>query len=175
MSDQPNTYEYVVKKDAMLNVDALKERILSLEAANDFLKEQNDNLSSLSRLVSNVVQQKKIADFVGFVDRHLLNDGLEIFANESDEDGIHLLIPDAKVVDGKIVRNNNNYTVTGTVTYEWVVHVDATSEDDAQEIAEEFIAEASASFHISHEPDGITNHDIDDYNPSVDVSDIYEN
>lgn len=175
MSDR-NPYEYLTTKPVFgAPSQAENERIKELEAANAFLKEQNDNLASLSRLVSNVVQQQKIADFVEFVDRHLLDDGLEMFANESDEEGIHLLIPDAKVVDGKIVRNKTNYTVTGTITYEWTVHVDATSDDDAQEIAEEFIADASASFFISGAPDGITGHDIDEYSPTVDVSDTYEN
>jgi hypothetical protein len=48
MSETPNTYEYIVKKQAMLNVDSLNERIAELESANAFLKEQNDSLPYIS-------------------------------------------------------------------------------------------------------------------------------
>jgi hypothetical protein len=176
MSETSNTYEYIVKKQAMLNVDSLNERIAELESANAFLKEQNDSLSYISTAAAKVRDKQNITDLCNFVDVYLLDNGLSLDFTGNNDSGILLYIDGAQVNDENIITpNKNNYSVTGTVSFEWVVEVDAAEEDEAQEIAESLISGANFSFYISHEPDAVTASSIDDYYPNIEVVDIYEN
>jgi hypothetical protein len=174
MSDEPNTYEYIVKKQAFLNTDALNERIAELEAANTFLKEQNDNLSFLSNRVGNVYRTQRIDDFASFIDNHLLANDLEIVFHDEDEDGLVFHIPDAVLNDGIISPKSKSFTVSGTVQLDWSVEVKATDEDEAQEIAERHVDGADFNAYFSrHEQ--VEEADIDTYNLSVEVTDVCEN
>lgn len=175
MTEDTNSYEYLIKKQAMLNVDSLNERIAELEAANAFLKEQNDNLSSLSQKVATVYTNQGTGDFINFINQHLLSNGLAIEFLDSEDDGINLFIPDARILNSRIERNRVNYTVTGTVSFEWTVEVDAEDDLQAQEIAERTIADTNYSFYNSHEPDEVTDIHIDDYSAAIETVDIYEN
>lgn len=176
MSEDQTSYEYLIKKQAMLNVDGLSERIAELESANTYLKEQNDNLAALASSVSRVFLSQDVVRFTTFIDAHLLETGLEIELSDSglDGDGVVLTIPNARIVEGKIKRNKQAFTVVGTVTMDWTVDVEAEDEDDATEIAEQFMGGASFSSYTSHEPDGVTHHEVDDYSVQIDVSDTYE-
>ena len=171
-----NTYEYIVKKQAMLNVDSLNERIAELEAANAFLKEQNDSLSYISTAAAKVRDKQNITDFLNFADVYLLDNGLTLDFTGNNDSGILLYIENAQVNDENIITpEKTNYSVAGTVSFEWVVEVDAADDDEAQQIAEDLISSANLSFHISHEPDEVTASSIDDYYPNVETVDIYEN
>lgn len=176
MSEDTNTYEYLVKKQATLNVDSLNERIKELESANAFLKEQNDSLSHISTAAAKVRDKQNITDLCNFVDVYLLDNGLSLDFTGNNDSGILLYIENAQVNDENIITpNKNNYSVTGTVSFEWVVEVDAADEDEAQEIAEGVISNTNYSFYTSNEPDGVTSSNIDDYYPNVETVDIYEN
>lgn len=175
MSEETNSYEYIIKKQAMLNVDSLNERIAELEAANAFLKEQNDNLSSLSQKVSTVYTNQGTGDFTNFINQHLLANDLSIEFLDSEDDGINLFIPDARIVGSRIERNKTHYTVSGTITFDWTVDVDAEEDLQAQEIAERVISDATFSFYTPHHQDEVTDVDIDDYSASIETVDIYEN
>ena len=142
MSDEPNTYEYIIKKQAFLNTDALNERIAELEAANTFLKEQNDNLSLLSNKVANVYRSQRLNDFVDHINGHLLAGDLEIEFHEEDEEGLVFHIPGAVLSDGVIGRAKKSFSVTGTLSLEWTAEVTAEDEDEAAEIAERHIHDA---------------------------------
>lgn len=176
MSEDQTSYEYLIKKQAMLNVDGLSERIAELESANTSLKEQNDNLAALASSVSKVFLSQDVVRFTTFIDAHLLESGLEIELSDSglDGDGVVFTIPNARIVEGSITRNKKAFTVVGTVTMDWTVEVEAADEDDATEIAEQFMGDASFSSYLSHEPDGVTSHEVDDYSVQVEVSDTYE-
>jgi hypothetical protein len=174
MSDEPNTYQYIVKKQALLNTDALNERIAELEAANNFLKEQNDNLSFLSNRIGNVYRAQRLDDFVNTINAHLLNNDLEIEFVDCDEDGIEFRIPDALLSDGIISRSTRSFTVSGTVTLDWSVEVNATDSDEASEIAERHVDGADYQAYFASHPQ-VEEADIDTYNLSVDVSDVCEN
>jgi hypothetical protein len=175
VSDEPNTYEYIIKKQAFLNVDSLNERIAELESANTFLKEQNDNLASLSRKASGVYQSQNLGQFVDFINGHLLANDLEIEYVDDDNEGLSFRIPDAVLSDGTISREKQSFTVTGTITLDWTVEVSASDEDDAIDLAERLIHDASITSYISHEPDEIEACDIDDYNLTVEVTGSYPN
>jgi hypothetical protein len=175
MSDEPNTYEYIVKKQAFLNTDTLEKRIVELEAANTFLKEQNDNLASLSRKVSGVYQSQNLGQLVDFINNHLLANDLEIEYVDDDDEGITFRIPNAVLSDGTISREKQSFTVTGTITLDWTVEVQAGDEDDAIDLAERLIHDASITSYISYEPDEIEACDIDDYNLTVEVTGSYPN
>jgi hypothetical protein len=166
-------YEYIVKKSAMLNVDSLNERIAQLETANKSLQEQNDNLSFLSNRVANVYRSQRLDDFVGFINDHLLST-LNIEFYEEDEDGLVFHIPDAVLKDGSISPKSKSFTVSGTVTLDWSVEVNATDEDEAQEIAERHVDGADFNAYFSHH-EQVDEADIDTYNLSVDVTDVSEN
>jgi hypothetical protein len=174
MSDEPNTYEYIIKKQAFLNTDALNERIAELEAANTFLKEQNDNLSSLSRKVSGVYQSQNLGQFVDFINGHLLAGDLEIEFHDEDEDGLVFHIPDAVLKDGAISREKQSFTVTGTVTLDWSVELEASDESEAHDIAERLVDGAEYHAYFSNH-EQVESADIDTYNLSIEVSDICEN
>lgn len=175
MSEE-NTYQYLIQKQAMLNVDSLNERIAELETANAFLKEQNDSLSYISTSAAKVREGQNITDFLNFADVYLLDNGLTLDFTGNNDSGILLYIDDAQVNDdGIITPKKNNYSVTGTVSFEWVVEVDAADEDEAQDIAENLIQAANFTYYISGEPDEVTGASIDDYYPNIEVVDIYEN
>jgi hypothetical protein len=175
MSDEPNTYEYIIKKQAFLNNDALNERIAELESANTFLKEQNDNLSFLSNRAGNVYRAQRLDDFLGFINDHLLSSDLEIALHEEDEEGLVFHIPSATLKDGIISRVKQSWTVTGHITLDWTVEVLSEDEDDAIELAERLIHDANITSYVSHEPDEIESCDIDDYNLTVEVTGSYPN
>lgn len=176
MSEQPNPYQYLIDKPRFAS-DAEKDaRIAELESANDFLKRQNDNLSYISQKAADVRTSQNITDFLNFVDVYLLDNGLTLDFTGNNDSGILLYIEDAQVNDDNIITPaKTNYSVTGTVSFEWVVEVDATDENEAQEIAESLIQSANTSFYISHEPDEVTASSIDDYYPTIETTDIYEN
>jgi hypothetical protein len=173
MSDEQNTYQYIVKKQAMLNTDALNERIAELESANTFLKEQNDNLSFISNRAGNVYREQRLNDFVGFINDHLLAD-LDIDFHEEDEEGLVFHIPGAALKDGAIVRQNKSFTVSGTLLLDWTVEVTASDEDDAHEIAERHIDGVDINAYFPHH-EQVDEADIDNYNLTVEVTDICEN
>jgi hypothetical protein len=173
MSDEQNTYQYIVKKQAMLNVDSLNERIAELEAANTFLKEQNDNLSFISNRAGNVYREQRLNDFVGFINDHLLTE-VDIAFYEEDEEGLVFHIPGAALNDGVISRKAKSFTVTGTLVLEWTADVTAADEDDAYEIAERHIHDVDINAYFPHR-ENVDNADIDTYSLTVEVSDTYEN
>ena len=176
MSEDTNSYQYLIQKQAMLNVDSLNERIAELEAANAFLKEQNDSLSYISTAAAKVRDGQNIHDFINFADVYLLDNGLSLDFTGNNDSGILLYIEDAQVDDDNIITpKKKNYSVTGTVSFEWVVEVDAADEDDAQDIAESVIQGANFTYYISGEPDEVTGASVDDYYPNIEVVDIYEN
>jgi hypothetical protein len=175
MSDEPNTYQYIVKKAAMLNVDALNDRIAELESANTFLKEQNDNLSFLSNRAGNVYRAQNINDFVSFINNHLLNGDLEIEYVDADEYGINFVIPNATVNEQLLIQPaKQSYTVSGTLTVEWTAELSATDEDEAAEIAERHIHDADLTAYFPHHDD-VDEADIDTYSLTVEVADTYKN
>ena len=173
MSEQPNPYQYLIDKPRFGN--GADERIAELESANAFLKQQNDRLSFMSEKAAEVRTSQNIEKFINFVDVYLLDNGLTLDFTGNNDSGILLYIDHAQVEDDIITPAKTNYSVTGTVSFEWVVEVDAADEDDAQEIAESLISGANFSFHISHEPDEVTASSVDDYYPNIEVVDIYEN
>ena len=176
MTEDTNSYQYLIQKQAMLNVDGLNERIAELEAANAFLKEQNDSLSYISTAAAKVRDKQNITDLLNFADVYLLGNGLTLDFTGNNDSGILLYIENAQVNDDNIITPaKTNYSVTGTVSFEWVVEVDAEDEDGAQDIAESLIQGSNFTFYISHEPDEVTASSIDDYYPNVETVDIYEN
>jgi hypothetical protein len=174
MSDEQNTYEYIIKKQAFLNTDALNERIAELEKSNDLLKEQSSNLWSLSAKVGNVYRNQNLGEFIGFINEHLLADDLEIEFHEEDEEGLVFHIPGAALKDGAIVPQSKSFTVSGTVTLDWTVEVNAPDEDEAHEIAERHIDGADIHSYFSHH-EQVEGADIDTYNMSIEVTDVCEN
>ena len=176
MSEDQNSYQYLIQKQAMLNVDGLNERIAELESANAFLKQRVEGLSIISEKAATVRTSQSITDLINFVDVYLLDNGLSLDFTGNNDSGILLYIDGAQVNDDNIITpEKTNYSVTGTVSFEWVVEVDAEDEDSAQDIAESLISGANCSFYISHEPDEVTASSIDDYYPNVETVDIYEN
>ena len=174
MSDEQNTYQYIVKKQAMLNVDSLNERIAELESANTFLKEQNDNLSFLSNRAGNVYRAQRLDDFLGFINSHLLSSDLEIAFHEEDEEGLVFHIPSATLTDGIIGRAKKSFSVTGTLSLEWTAEVTAEDEDEAAEIAERHIHDVDINAYFPHN-EQVDEADIETYSLSVEVSDACEN
>jgi hypothetical protein len=174
MSDEPNTYQYIVKKQAMLNVDKLNERIAELESTNKTLQEQNDNLSFISNRAGNVYREQRLNDFVGFINGHLLANDLEIELDDASEAGLIFHIPDALLIDGAISRTKKSFTVTGTLSLEWTAEVTASDEDEAYEVAERHIHDADVHAYFPHH-EQVDEADIDTYSLNVEVSDTYEN
>jgi hypothetical protein len=64
--------------------------------------------------------------------------------------------------------------VTGHITLDWTVEVLSEDEDDAIDLAERLIHDASISAHLPH-GDDIESADIDDYNLTVEVTGSYPN
>jgi hypothetical protein len=174
MSDEPNTYEYIIKKQAFLNTDALNERIAELEKQYSLLEEQNRNLATLSGALSDVYRSQNLGKFLGFINGHLLAGDLEIEFHEEDEEGLVFHIPGAVLKDGAIVPQSKSFTVSGTVTLDWTVEVNAPDEDDAYEIAERHIDGADIHSYFSHH-EQVEGADIDTYNLSIEVTDVCEN
>jgi hypothetical protein len=173
MSNDTNPYNYLLSTPSFGNGDKRDERIAELEAANTFLKEQNDNLSFLSNRAGNVYREQRLDDFVGFINDHLLAD-VDIEFHEEDEDGLVFHIPSATLKDGIISPVKQSWTVTGNITLDWTVEVLSEDEDDAIDLAERLIQDASISAHLSH-GDDIESADIDDYNLTVEVTGSYPN
>jgi hypothetical protein len=173
MSDEPNTYQYIVQKQAFLNTDALEKRIAELEAANTFLKEQKDNLSFLSNRAGNVYREQRLNDFISFINDHLLLE-VDIEFHEEDEEGLVFHIPDAALKDGIISPKAKSFTVSGTLLLDWTVEVTASDEDDAHEIAERHIDGVDINAYFPHH-EQVDEADIDNYNLTVEVTDICEN
>jgi hypothetical protein len=174
MSDEQNTYQYIIQKQAMLNVDSLNERIAELEAANTFLKEQNDNLSSLTNKVGSVYRSQNLGEFIDFINNHLLSNDLAIEFHEEDEEGLVFHIPEAALRDGFIGRQKQSFTVSGTVMLDWTVEVTAEDESDAHDIAERHIDGADFTAYFPHH-EQVDEADIDNYNLTIEVTDICEN
>lgn len=174
MSDEQNTYQYIIKKDAMLNTDALNERIAALESENKTLQEQNNNLLLLSNKTGKVYRDQNLNEFVEFINGHLLANDLEIEFYEEDEDGLVFHIPEAVLSNGTIGRAQKSFTVTGTVTLDWTVELRASDEDEAEDIAQRHIDDADIHAYFSHN-EQVDEADIDNYNLTVDVSDVYGN
>ena len=174
MSDEPNTYEYIIKKQAFLNTDALNERIAELEKSNSLLQEQNRNLATLSGALSDVYRSQNLGKFINFINGHLLADDLEIAFHEEDEEGLVFHIPGAVLADGVIGRAKQLFTVTGCITLDWTVEVHAGDEDDAIDIAERVIHDATISASVYGEPECVEACDIDDYNLTVEVTGSYQ-
>lgn len=173
MSDEQSTYQYIVKKQAMLNVDKLNERIVELESANKTLQEQNDSLSFISNRAGNVYREQRLNDFVGFINAHLLANDLQIELDDASEVGLIFHIPDAVLSDGVIGRAKKSFTVTGTATLEWTVELEADDEGEAEEIAQRHIDNADIHAYFSHN-ENVVAADIDTYSLMVDVSDVHE-
>jgi len=174
MSDEQSGYQYIVKKQAMLNVDKLNERIAELESANKTLQEQNDNLSFLSNRAGNVYRSQSLGDFISFINAHLLANDLEIEFHEEDEEGLVFHIPGAVLSDGVIGRAKKSFSVTGTLSLEWTAEVTASDEDEAYEVAERHIHDADVHAYFPHH-EQVDEADIDTYSLNVEVSDVYEN
>jgi hypothetical protein len=174
MSDEPNTYEYIIKKQAFLNTDALNERIAELEKSNSLLQEQNRNLATLAGSLSDVYRSQNLGKFLGFINEHLLAGDLEIEFHEEDEEGLVFHIPGAVLSDGVIGRAKKSFSVTGTLSLEWTAEVTAEDEDEAAEIAERHIHDADINAYFPHH-EQVEEADIETYSLSVEVSDTYEN